>query len=49
MGRGEDVMGDWSPLEEDVFLKGLLTVVAHRADGRPACHQRVKFLGCGFI
>jgi hypothetical protein len=42
-------MGDWSPLEEDVLLKGLLTVVVHRPDGQPARNQSVKILGCGFV
>ena len=42
-------MGDWSPLEDDVLLTGLLTVVVRHTNGRPARVKRVKILGCGFI
>jgi hypothetical protein len=42
-------MNDWSPLEEDVLLKGTLTVVVRRGDGRPAAGQRVAIRGCGFV
>jgi hypothetical protein len=42
-------MGDWSPLEDDVLLKGTLTVVVRRPDGRPLAGQRVVVRGCGFI
>jgi hypothetical protein len=42
-------MGDWSPLEDDVLLKGMLTVVVRRRDGRPRSGQRVTVYGCGFI
>jgi len=42
-------MGDWSPLEEDVLLKGMLTVIVHLPDGRPARGRSVKILGCGFV
>src|SRR5213596_2747258 len=41
-------MNEWSPLEEDVFLKGLLTVVVRRRDGRPLSDRRVMIRGCGF-
>lgn len=43
------IMGDWSPLEEDVLLKGMLTVIVHLPDGRPARGRSVKILGCGFV
>jgi hypothetical protein len=42
-------MGDWSPLEEDVFLKGTLTVVVRRRNGRPRAGQQVRVRGCGFV
>ncbi len=42
-------MGDWSPLDEDILLKGTLTVVVRRRDGRPSRGQRVSVRGCGFI
>jgi hypothetical protein len=42
-------MSEWSPLERDVLLKGLLTVVVRRRDGRPASGQRVSIRGCGFV
>lgn len=42
-------MSDWSPLEEDVYLKGLLTVVVQRPDGRPCRGRRVIVRGCGFV
>jgi hypothetical protein len=41
-------MGDWSPLEDDVLLKGTLTVVVRRAAGRPRHGQRVLIRSCGF-
>ncbi|MDY3554383.1 hypothetical protein R5W24_003505 [Gemmata sp. JC717] len=42
-------MGDNSPLEDDVLLKGTLTVVVRRRDGRPGAGQRVRIRGCGFV
>jgi hypothetical protein len=42
-------MGDWSPLEDDVLLKGTLTVFVRRRDGRPCRGQRVTISGCGFV
>jgi hypothetical protein len=42
-------MGDWSPLEDDVLLKGTVTVVVRRRDGRPRAGQRVIVRGCGFV
>lgn len=42
-------MGDWSPLEEDVLLKGTLTVIVRRPDGRPRAGQQVVVRGCGFV
>jgi hypothetical protein len=42
-------MGDWSPLDEDVLLRGTLTIrVTSRKDGRPVAGQRVLVRGCGF-
>jgi hypothetical protein len=42
-------MGEWSPLEDDVLLKGTLTVVVRRPDGRPCPGRRVVVRGCGFV
>ncbi len=42
-------MGDWSPLEDDVLLKGSLTVIVTRPNGRPCAGQRVVVKGCGFV
>ncbi len=42
-------MGDGSPLEDDVLLKGVLTVIVRRRDGRPCRGHRVLVRGCGFI
>jgi hypothetical protein len=42
-------VGDWSPLEDDVLLTGLITVVVRQSNGRPARVKSVKVLGCGFI
>lgn len=42
-------MSDWSPLEDDVLLKGLLTVIVHRRDGSPCRRQRISVRACGFI
>jgi hypothetical protein len=43
-------MGDWSPLEDDVLLKGsLLVVVRSRRDKRPLPGKRVVVRGCGFV
>jgi hypothetical protein len=42
-------MGDWSPLEDDVLLRGQFTVVVRQRNGRPARVKSVKILGCGFI
>jgi hypothetical protein len=49
-GTQEEVsMNDWSPLEEDVLLKGsLLVLVTSRRDGRPLAGRRVTVRGCGF-
>jgi hypothetical protein len=47
-GEGEP-MSEWSPLERDVLLKGLLTVVVRRPDGRPSRGQRVRVHGCGYV
>lgn len=41
-------MGEWSPLEGDILLKGWLTIVVRRRDGRPCANQRVVIRGCGF-
>jgi hypothetical protein len=42
-------MSDWSPLEDDVLLKGLLTVIVRRPGGRPAGNQHVTIHACGFV
>jgi hypothetical protein len=42
-------MGDWTPLDDDVLLKGLLTVIVRGRDGRPRCGQRVALRACGFV
>ena len=45
----EFAMADWSPLEDGVLLKGTLTVVVRRPDGRPRAGWRVVVKGCGFV
>jgi len=42
-------MGDWSPLEEDVLLKGSLFVRVVGRDGAPQPKRRVVVRGCGFV
>jgi len=42
-------MGDWSPLEEDVLLKGSLCVRVVGRDGLPKPRCRVVVRGCGFV
>lgn len=42
-------MSDWSPLEEDVLLKGTLTVLVLSRSGRPCSGQEVVIRGCGFV
>ena len=42
-------MRDWSPLEDDVFLKGTLTVFVHLRSGRAFVGQRVFFRGCDVV
>jgi len=42
-------MEDWSPLEEDVLLKGSLYIVVRGPDGRPRAGRRVLVKGCGFV
>jgi hypothetical protein len=42
-------MEEWSPLEEDVLLKGSLLVIVRGRDGRPRAEQRVVVKGCGFV
>lgn len=42
-------MGEWSPLDDDILLKGTLLVrVTGRRDGRPLAGKRVTVRGCGF-
>ncbi|MFL5327331.1 MAG: hypothetical protein ACJ8C4_00315 [Gemmataceae bacterium] len=42
-------MSEWSPLDGDVLLKGLLTVIVRRRNGRPCNDQQVMVRGCGFV
>lgn len=42
-------MGDGSPLEDDVLLKGMPTVIVRRHDGLPCAGKRVIIRGCGFV
>jgi hypothetical protein len=49
MGLEGVQVGDWSPLEDDVLLKGTLTVVVRRRDGRPRVGWRVLVRACGYI
>lgn len=42
-------MSDWSPLGDDVLLKGTLTVLVRRPDGRPYPGRRVVVRACGFV
>lgn len=39
---------DWSLPQEDVLLKGTLTVVVRDRDGGVRAGQRVALRGCGF-
>jgi hypothetical protein len=40
----------FSPLDDDVYLKGTLTVrVVGRGDGRPQHGKRVLVKACGFV
>jgi hypothetical protein len=50
-GRAEgNSMDDWSPLKDDVLLKGtLLVIVRGRRDGRPQSGNRVVVKGCVFV
>lgn len=42
-------MDDWSPLDDDVWLKGtLVVIVTSRRDGRPLPGRQVTVQGCGF-
>ena len=42
-------MEEWSPLEEDVLLKGSLLVIVRDREGRPRPDKRVIVKGCGFV
>jgi hypothetical protein len=42
-------MEDWSPLEEDVLLKGSLLVIVRGRDGTPRPNKQVLVKGCGFV
>jgi hypothetical protein len=43
-------MDEWSPLEEDVLLKGMLRVIVRGGrDGIPRAGQQVVIKGCGFL
>jgi hypothetical protein len=43
-------MSDFSPFEEDVWLKGTLVVrVISRADGRPRVGRTVSVRACGYV
>jgi hypothetical protein len=43
-------MSDWSPLEEDVLLKGTLLVrVIGKHNRQPLAGKRVTVQGCGFV
>lgn len=46
---GGFAMEEWSPLEEDVLLKGSLLVIVRGRDGRPRPDKRVMVKGCGFV
>lgn len=49
-GKEGSPLSDWSPFEDDVFLKGLLIVVVrNRRDGSPRAGQRVVVRACGFV
>jgi len=36
-------------LQDDVLLKGMLTVVVRRQDGNPCGGEKVVIRGCGFV
>ena len=42
-------MEEWSPLEEDVLLKGSLLVIVRGRDGLPREGKKVRVKGCGFV
>jgi hypothetical protein len=42
-------MGDFSPFEQDVLLKGILSVrLISRGDGSPQRGRQVVVLACGY-
>jgi hypothetical protein len=48
--QGEEAaMSDWSPLEDDVLLKGMLLVIVRGNDGQPRAGKRVTVRACGFV
>jgi hypothetical protein len=42
-------MNDWSPLYEDVLLKGMLLVRVTGHDHQPRAGKQVAISGCGFV
>lgn len=42
-------MAEFSPLEDDVLLKGSLLIVVRGRDGQPRPGKQVQVRGCGFI
>jgi hypothetical protein len=42
-------MDDWSPLQDDVLLKGTLLVIVRGRDGKPKTNKRVAVHACGFV
>lgn len=43
-------MDDWSPLEQDVLLKGTLLVrVISKRDGTPRVGKKIAVFACGFV
>jgi hypothetical protein len=42
-------MDDWSPLQDDVLLKGTLLVIVRGRDQKPKVNKRVAVHACGFV
>jgi hypothetical protein len=42
-------MRDDSPLDDDILLRGTLTVVVRRRNGLPSIGRMVTVRGCGFV
>lgn len=48
MDDGSWLQSDWSPLRDEVLLKGTLTVIVRHPDGRPCGARHIEIRACGF-